>query len=49
MTEDAVAVRPVGGFGRMCAGGADELVGVATVSGEGALVPLAFTAETLYM
>jgi len=33
----------------MFVGGADELVGVADFSDEGALVPLALTAETLYM
>ena len=44
-----VAVRPVGGFGRMLLGGADELVGLACCSDEGVLVPLAFTAEILYM
>jgi len=33
----------------MFVGGADELVGLACCSDEGALVPLAFTAETLYM
>ena len=33
----------------MLLGGADELVGIARCSDEGALVPLAFTAEILYM
>ncbi len=44
-----MAVRPVGGFGGMFFGGVDELVGVACCSDEGSLVPIAFTAETLYM